>query len=182
MNRREELMKDVEKWEETIFADSIRKLEHKYGKPQQRNAVVQSFAELFQKWEETCKAASLGICYLHRNILMKTGELRLTLYGEEFYLDRHQVEAAWHLPDFFEQYENDMNTLIDKIRKEYPRVYLYEIDAVRFHYAEYYYAAIAAMCRDLLEEITDCEEFKALNKTADFFFFFGRWRGEAQKL
>ncbi len=75
-----------------------------------------------------------------------------------------------------------MIEIMDKLQKEYPRIYQYEKDAVRYQYAEYYYAAIAAMCRDMLDEIRNSEEYKRLKKTDDFFFFFGKWRGEAEKL
>ncbi len=71
---------------------------------------------------------------------------------------------------------------MDKLRNDYPRIYRYEEDAVRYQYAEYYYAAIEALCRDIMEEIQDSEEYKRMKKTEDFFFFFGRWRGEAAKL
>lgn len=75
-----------------------------------------------------------------------------------------------------------MIEIMDKLQKEYPRIYQYEKDAVRYQYAEYYYAAIAAMCRDMLDEIRNSEEYKRLKKTDDFFFSFGKWRGEAEKL
>ncbi|MDD6626873.1 MAG: hypothetical protein PUF03_01320 [Lachnospiraceae bacterium] len=181
---REKMIEDAQKWEKNLFANSIRVLEAEYGKAQRRSEVVQIFTELFRQWEINTrqKAASLGICYLHHNILMKTGKLRLTLYGTELYLDENQIENEWDLPFFFEKYEQDMAVLTDRIRADYPRVYAYEVDAIRYHYAEYYYAAIAGMCRDMLEEIKDSKEYHQLNKTEDFCFFFGRWRGEAQKL
>ncbi len=58
----------------------------------------------------------------------------------------------------------------------------YEKDVVRYQYAEYYYAAIAALCRDMLDEIKNSEAYRALKKTDDFSFFFRRWRGEVEKL
>lgn len=181
---REKLMEDAEKWEKTLFADSIRILEAEYEKAQRRSEVVQIFTGLFRQWgiQTEQKAASLGICYLHNRILMRKGELQLTLYGKELYLDENQIETVWHLPSFFDRYEQDMAVLADRIKEDYPRVYAYEVDAVRYQYAEYYYAAIAAMCRDMLGEIKESAEYVQLNKTEDFSFFFGRWRGEAQKL
>ncbi len=181
---REKLMENAEKWEKALFADSIRTLEAEYGKAKRRSEVVQVFTGLFRQWEIQMeqKAASLGICYLHNRILMRMGELRLTLYGKELYLDENQVETVWHLPFFFDRYEQDMTVLADRIKEDFPRVYAYEVDAIRYQYAEYYYAAIEAMCRDMLEEIKGSGEYGQLSKTEGFFFFFGRWRGEAQKL
>ncbi|MBO5032840.1 MAG: hypothetical protein J6D08_13315 [Lachnospiraceae bacterium] len=181
---REKLMADAEKWEKLLFASSIRRLEEEYGRTEQRNAVKRSFTELFRQWGEQTeqKAASLGICYLYSSILMRTGEMRLTLYGKELYFDKNQVENTWYLPGFFQIYEQDMTEIMDRLRKAHPRIYRYEEEAVRCQYAEYYYAAIAALCRDMADEIRDSDEFKMMQKTEDFFFFFGRWRGEAQKL
>ncbi len=53
-------------------------------------------------------------------------------------------------PVFFQQYEQDISAVMDRLRKEYPRIYPYEEDAVRFWYAEYYYAALETLCRDMM--------------------------------
>lgn len=181
---REKLMADAWKWGAELFASRIQLLEREYEKAERREEVVSAFAKLFQQWEEQteAKAASVGICYLYSSILMRTGKLRLTVYGEEFYMDKNQLEVAWLPSCFFQMYEQDMQEIIAKLQKEHPRIYQYEKDAIRYQYAEYYYAAIAALCRDMLNEIKNCEEYRALNKTDDIFFFFGRWRGEAEKL
>lgn len=183
MTYREALMSDAEKIGNTVFFSSIRILEDEYRKEGRRKEVRQVFEELFREWDRKFQkeAASLGICYLHSSILMRTGEIRLTMYGREFYMDENQLQKEWQLPCFFRQYEEDMAEIMDKLRKNYPRIYPYEENAVRFLYAGYYYAAVKALCRDMLEEIRDSGEYRMLDKTEDFFFFFGRWRGEAEK-
>ncbi len=184
MAYRETLMADARKWGDAVFASSIRILEAEYQKEERREAVRQTFAELFGQWGERTEeeAASLGVCFLHSSILMRTGEIRLTLYGKEFYMDRNQLEKEWHPPCFFQQYEHDMSEIMEKLRKDHPRIYPYEEDAVRFRYAEYYYAALEALCRDMQEEIKESVEYRMLRKRDDFFIFFGRWRGEAGRL
>lgn len=184
MVEKEKLMEDASKWERKLFASSIRLLEREYAKAERREEVIKVFEKLFQQWNEQIevKAASVGICYLYSSILMRTGELRLTLYGEELYIDRNQLELAWIPPCFFEMYEQDMIEIIEELQKGHPRIYQYEKDAIRYQYAEYYYAAIAALCRDMLDEIKNSEAYRMLKKTDNFFFFFGRWRGEAEKL
>lgn len=181
---KEKLMEDASKWERKLFASSIRLLEREYEKAERREEVIKVFEKLFRQWEEQseAKAASVGICYLYSSILMRTGELRLTLYGEEFYMDRNQLELVWTPPCFFEMYEQDMIEILEELQKGNPRIYQYEKDAIRYQYAEYYYAAIAALCRDMIDEIKNSEVYKMLKKTDNFFFFFGRWRGEAEKL
>lgn len=180
---REALMSDAENIGNTVFSSSIRILEDEYKKEERRKEVRQVFKELFREWENKIQmeAASFGICYLHSGILMRTGEIRLAMYGKEFYMDENQLQKDWQLPYFFQQYEADMVEIMDKLRKNYPRIYPYEENAVRFLYAGYYYAAVKALCRDMLEEIRDSVEYRMLDKTEDFFFFFGRWRGEAEK-
>lgn len=181
---RKALMADAENWEKSVFSSSIRQLEAEYWKKDNREAVRQVFAELFGQWGKLfCEeAASLGICYLHSSILMRTGELRLTMYGREFYMDRNRLEKAWYPPLFFQQYEQDMAQIMDRLRKVHPRIYPYEEDAVRFQYAGYYYAALEVLCRDMLGGIQESREYRELNRSEDFYFFFGRWRGEARKL
>lgn len=184
MAYREALMADAQKLEETVFSSSIRFLETEYQKNELRANVLQTFTELFCQWgEQTDKeAASLGICYLHSSILMRTGEIRLTLFGEEFYLDKNQFEKAWYPPCFFQQYEQDMSEIMTALQKHHPRIYPYEENAVRYQYAQYFYTAIQSLCQDMLEELTESEAYQKMKKTKDFFFFFGRWMGEAEKL
>ncbi len=184
MDYRENMLSDGEKWGAQLFASRIRELEKEYEKAERRDEVKNAFGKLFEQWEERTEAEAgcLGICYLYSSILMKTGELRLTLYGKELYMDSDQLELAWVPPCFFQIYEQDMLELFDKLQKVYPRIYQYEKDALRYQHAEYYHAAIAALCRDMLDEIKDSAEYKRLKKTEDFYFFFGRWRGEAERL
>ena len=113
---------------------------------------------------------------------MRTGEIRLTLFGEEFYLDKNQFEKAWYPPCFFQQYEQDMSEIMTALQKHHPRIYPYEENAVRYQYAQYFYTAIQRLCQDMLEELTESEAYQKMKKTKDFFFFFGRWMGEAEKL
>ena len=184
MKNRNGFMAAAEKLGETIFSSSIRILETEYQKEEKRQTVRQVFAELMEAWGKQTQeeAAALGICYLHSSILMRSAEIRLTLYGRALYMDEKRLEKAWTLPRFFGQYEQDMTEIMDKLRKEFPRIYPYEEDAVRFWYAQYYYAALKVLCKDMLEEIRKGREYRMLNKTEDFYFFFGRWRGEAEKL
>lgn len=169
---RENLMADAEKWEKNLFASSVRALEKEYEKTERRDEVKNVFLKLFMQWGEQkeAEAASLGICYLHSDILMRTGEMRLTLYGKEFYMDNEQLELVWIPSCFFQMYEQDMVEIIDRLQKKYPRIYQYEKDAIRYQYAEYYYAAIASLCRDMLAEIRNSEEYRMLKKTDNFFF------------
>lgn len=186
MEYRRKLMEDAGEQEEVLFGRSIRWLEEVYREEWLRAEAVQVFDDLFRQWgTETApmqKAACLGICYLHSGILMRTGSLRLMLCGEGFYLSKRQMESTWRLPVFFDRYEEDMDALTAGLRKVHPRIYAYEIDAIRHHYAEYYYAAIAGLCRDLLEEIKESKGYRELDRTEDFYFFYGRWRGEAWKI
>lgn len=181
---REELMADAEELEKTMFSSSVRMLEAEYRKAERRKEVRHAFEELLAQWEGQIPeaAASLGICFLRSDILMRTGKIRLTLYGQDFYMDENRLERDWELPCFWERYEQDMAEIMDKLRKKHPRIYAYEEDAVRYQYAEYYYAALQALCRDMLEEIQESEVYRTLRKEEDFFTFFGRWRGEAEKL
>ena len=170
---RENLMADAEEWAAKLFASRIRLLKKEYEKAERREEVKSVFLKLFMQWgkQTEAEAASMGICYLHSDILMRTGEMRLSLYGKEFYMDDEQLELTWTLPYFFHMYEQDMVEIIGRLQKEYPRIYPYEKDALRYQYAEYYYAAIAALCRDMLGEIRNSEAYRRKNKTDDFFIY-----------
>ena len=84
------MMADARKWGEAVFSGGIRRLEAEYQKTARRDAVLQA------------------------------GGIRLALFGREFYLDENQLEKTWQPPCFFQQYEQDISAVMDRLRKEYP--------------------------------------------------------------
>ncbi len=98
-------------------------------------------------------------------------------FGKEFYMDENQLEKTWQPPCFFQQYEQDISAVMDRLRKEYPRIYPYEEDAVRFWYARVLLCGAGNPVQGYAGEIRESREYCMLNKTEDFFIFFGRWRG-----
>ena len=184
MDRRKELVDAAEEIQKELFASHIRELEAEYRKQERREEAGKAFAELFQHWKRQGdrKARCLGICYRYGSMLMGTYELRLVLYGEDFYLDRNPEVCVWKPPCFFEMFEKDMEVILKKLKSTYPRIYVYEEDAVRLRCVEYYLAALHRLCMDMTEEILHTEEFRRMKRADDFYIFFGRYRGEGEIL
>lgn len=184
MDRRKELADAAEEMQKELFVSRIRELEAEYRKAERREEAGKAFTELFRSWErqEGRKAGCLGICYLYGSMLMRTYDLRLVLYGEDFYLDRKPVVCSWKPPCFFEMFEEDMAAVLKKLRNIYPRIYVYEEEAVRMRCAEYYIAAVCRLCADMAGEILRTEEFLHMERADGFYIFFGRYRGEGEIL
>ncbi len=183
-DRREELADAAEGMQRELFAGRVGELKGEYRKEGRRASVKQAFADVLRLWdgEGGRKAGSLGICYLFSGMAMRTYEFRLALYGEDFYLDGYPAVRRWKPPCFFEMFEEDMAVIMKKLRKVYPRIYAYEEDAVRRRCVEYYLAAVRQLCEDMAEEIVCMEEFLGMEKTDNFFIFFGAYRGEGDIL
>lgn len=182
IERRESLLEDAEKIYRELFMVRIRELEEKYKKPEYRKSVIKIFSQIAFDWNSRIDrlAASLGICILCSSVSMKTYEYKLVLSGDEFWLDKDIVESAWILEGFFEGFEEDMEILIKQLKGNYPRVCKNEEDAVRFLCVDYYHAAVYQLCKDMIEEVMASDEFIKLNKTNDFYIYFGRYKGEGE--
>lgn len=184
LERKEEVLKTAEEKHKLLFADSIRLLEKEYTKRERCESIIQAFTNLFCQWNilSEQRAESLGICFLYSSILMQTYEYHLVLYDKEFYLNKSAVEAIIRPPCLYEAFEQDMAALISELKGMYPSFCRCEEDVIRFQCAEYYHAVFYKLCADLLEDIINSFEYKQMNKTEDFFIFFGKYRGEGKIL
>ena len=187
--RRGRLLDAADELQKELFEKRIRMLEKEYKKEENRRTVIQAFDKLASFWmkvygnsDDRKKAASLGINFLFSSILTKTYEFKLSLLGEEFLLEEAPVEIMWGPHYFFEYFEEDMVFIIKKLKDSFPRLCRAEEDAVRLKCADYYLAAVCKLCRDMAEEITESSEIRKIDKTDDFFLFFGKFHGEGEKL
>ena len=183
MDRIKELERAAQSAEEELFASQCRRLEMDYRKKECRNEAVDAFVQLFSQAVETQKEVSwLGICYLHTSLQTGSHEFLLSLYDREFYFDPAPAELYWRPPCFFECFEEDMESVMTGLRRNYPRIWRYEEEAARRKCVEYYYAAVHQLCFDLAGEIMETEAFQKAVKTEHFTAFFGRYQGEGEIL
>ena len=187
--RRGRLLDVADELQKELFEERIRMLEKEYKKEENRRTVIQAFDKLASSWMEVHgnsddrkKAANLGINFLFSSILTNTYEFKLSLLGEEFLFEEAPVEIMWRPHYFFEYFEEDMVFIIKKLKDSFPRLCRAEEDAVRLKCADYYLAAVCKLCRDMAEEIAGSNEFRKIDKTDDFFLFFGKFHGEGEKL
>ena len=181
MDRLKELERAAQNAEEELFASQCRRLEREYRKKEYRNEAVNAFIRLFnQAVDEQKEVSWLGICYLHTSLQTGSHEFRLSLYDEEFFFDPAPAELYWRPPCFFECFEEDMESVMTVLRRQYPRIWSYEEEAVRRIIVEYYYAAVRQLCVDLADEIMETEAFQRAGKAEDFSAFFGRYQGEGE--
>ena len=176
----ERAAKDVE---EKLFASQCRRLEREYRKKERRGEAVNAFVRLFnQAADEQKKWSWLGITYLHTSLQTKSYEFLLSLYDEKFLFDTSPSELYWRPSCFFECFEEDIESLMAGLQKQYTRIWRYEEEAVRGVCVEYYYAAVKQLCFDLAGEIMKTEAFQKAVKEENFTAFFGRYQGEGEVL
>lgn len=182
--RREELLRAVDRLQKEQFEKNIRSLEEAYREDECRREAVKAFSKLALRWQECSgskkKAACLGICYLYSGILRRDFGFRLILMGEEFWLEEEPMEEVWKPADFFERFEEDVEAVIRKLRDKFIRLCRAEEDAVRFWCAEYYLAAACRLCVDMAEEIATSMELEKMDRTDGFYFFFGHYQGKGE--
>lgn len=187
--RRDSLIRAAEELQKELFEKRIRMLEKEYRKEENRRAVIQVFEKLASSWTtvhgtsgDGRKAASLGIICLFSSILTRTYEFKLSLMGDEFLLEKAPAGIMWKPPYFFEYFEEDMIFILKELKRKFPRLCSAEEDAVRMKCADYYLAAVYKLCRDMAAEILESNELSKIDKTDDFFLFFGKFQGEGEKI
>lgn len=174
MNRLERLKSAADLMESKQFAPQCRRLEREYQSKKLRTETVEVFTHLLKMAEKkNKKAAWLGICVLNSSLVTGSHEVLLSLYDSGFYLDSAPLERYWRPPLFAECFEEDMETVLKELKKQFPRIWQYEVAAIRGACAEYYYAALSRLCFDLGREIKTTETLTA---------FFGRYHGEGEIL
>ena len=178
--RKESRLQEANRLEKEQFKKQIALLQDYYQKDAVRNKVREAFATLLKKWNREDGAFSLGIHYRYTNLHNRTYGYRLVLYGEAFYLDERAIEAGWKPELFFSLLEEDVEEILNPLRKQFPRLCAYEEELVRYHCAAYYQAAICQLCQDMWPEIVASEAFEKLPKTKEFFVFFGAYKGEGE--
>lgn len=182
--RKEELILAADEMQRNCFGKRIRGLEQKYGEAECRRKIVGIFEGLAHQWgafpDES--VASLGVCYLYSNLLMRTYKFKIVLMGKEFWLGEKTAEAVWDLNAFFNGFEEDMEFILFRMKNIFSRLCKAEEEMVRFHCVDYYLAAISQLCRNLAEDILYSKAMLGLDKTEDFYFFFGRFQGEGEIL
>lgn len=183
MDRIKELERAAQNAEGEIFASQCRRLEREYRKKERRKEAVDAFVRLFSQKEDRQKEWSwLGICYLHTSCQTGSHEFRLALYDEEFYFDPAPVERYWRPSCFFECFEEDVESVMITLRRQFTRIWRYEEEAVRRICVEYYYATVRQLCVDLAGEIMESKAFQRAGKAETFTAFFGRYQGEGEIL
>lgn len=183
MDRINELERAAQDAEKELFASQCRRLEIEYRKKERRDEAVNAFVRLFSQEKGVQKEWSwLGITYLHTSLQTKNHEFLLSLYDEKFLFDTSPSELYWRPSCFFECFEEDIESVMTGLRKQYTRIWRYEEEAVRRVCVEYYYAVVRQLCFDLAGEIMETEAFQKAIKAENFTAFFGRYQGEGEIL
>jgi len=133
------------------------------------------FVELFarctdlQSREEKGEIHYLCISHLLSSILTDSYQFRLDLYDDRFLLDEDAVTEYWTVPYVFASFNDDLTALQNIIRKKFIRLAPFEMEHIRIAYAEYHFALIASLLKDLAgyigvlgEPIQKAEEYKVL--------------------
>lgn len=175
---------------QTLFADQFGQtsalLQKEYQKERNRDEIKKIFQGLFMKADSlerhNKEIAYLGICYLHSSLLTGSYELLLSLYDESLYLDSDPIEVYWKPSTIFAYFERDLEEIIPRLRNKYIRLQQYELSMIKKLYAEYYYAVIQKLCKDMCWEILSSEYFSKIHIGGKFKVFFGRYRGEGRTL
>lgn len=179
IERRTILLDDAEKIYGELFRIRIRELEDKYRREVYRKSVINTFEKAAKMWGRSYDrpAASLGICSLYSSVMMQTYQYRLVMAGEEFWLDKEKVEIEWVPEGIFDDFEEDIQLLLSKLKNNYPRICKNEEEVIRCLCMDYYHAAAYQLCKDLMEEIAAGDEFTTLIKTEDFYIYYGKYEG-----
>lgn len=144
--------------------------------------VLIPFEVIFQKSQmlQITDAESLFISCLYSGIDTGNCQLRVDLYGPEFWLDESPLTEYITLPMIFDYMEKDISVFAEIIKKKFVRLRSCELKSVRHEYAEYYFSLVLQIMTDFSELITSLSD--GISKSDNFEILYGEHMGRYVKI
>lgn len=158
---------------------------------EQRRAIVDSFLEALGqvarqaelRGQENGEWYLLFSC-LHSGIFLKKYLIRIDMMNQEFYNDTFPSVAYWDAECIYHFFEKDIGEFRREVGKKVPRIREYEIDYIRYAYADYYHRMAKEFVREMMEEILENMQMlpESDRKGKKLKVLFGEYMGEADIL
>ena len=122
-------------------------------------ACLMPLQKLFQNAEELQQTGQKSeiyyvyISYLRSSLITGSYEIRVDLYGEDFWLDDNPITEYITIPYLFGFYKEDISEFQRLLKKEFIRFMPEEIEPVTQAYCEYYFSLVTKVFEDFYEQI-----------------------------
>ncbi len=192
MDRKEEFMTAMEYILPEQFSKSSRSITLHCEKHSKE--IVHTFLEAFkaaveqttilQDQKKKGKVRYILFSHLYSSIFLQRYLIRIDLMDHAFYSDSSQAVSYWDARDIYQLFEEDVEAIRKELGKNFPRIYEYEADFIRYAYAPYYHGVTKAFLLAMLEEALPERNFLPQQDRLESFvsILFGEYMGEADVL
>lgn len=188
MDRRREIIEYAIPLMKQIFHKSCEEIQEWYNKEysiiyqQVRNALT----EVIEKTKAAQAAAVkspvkyIVISSLRRGRRAAEWELRMESLDETLYLDEVDTGTYLKVEQLFPYMGRDLEQLYGVLRREFPRMQSYEMDAVADEYLEWYEAAACSLMKELMQGLCRLRLWEDIDIQGSLVVLFGEYMGYSQ--
>lgn len=184
MDRRKEIFEFIKQdFEEKIKEKGLKISIHIENNEEEiKNTFLEKVDKLFKKAiEENKEIQYFLISPLRSSIFTKSYEVTLSIYTEEFYLQKEKYMEYFKIPYIFENIDVEMEQFNIKIKNNFKNILKFELEEIKQKYIEEHKMIVMLIAVHFLKYIYELESFKNLKKK-DLSFLYGEYMDRVIKL
>lgn len=173
--------RSLNEYKKIITVYSINKDNVKENLISEFNSVCEK-AALLQRNKLKGEIKYIYFSMLRTKIIKNSGQWRVDLYDEKWFLDKEECSAYLDFNFVYEDLFSNMELLSEK-KKEYGRaIKESDISAIKQSEAEKYQGLVAKILKDIIPSFLECTSFKEVKKSNDFVIAAGEYKDNAVKI
>lgn len=184
MDRREEIFEFIKQdFQEKIKEKGLKiSVDIENNEEEIKSIFLEKVDKLFRKSiEENKEIKYFLISQLKSSILTKSYEVLLSIYTEDFYLQKEKYMEYFKIPFLFENVDIEMEKFNTKIKNNFKKILKFELEEIKQKYIEEHKIIVMLITIHFLKYIYELESFKNLKKK-DLSFLYGEYMDKAVEL
>ena len=145
-----------------------------------RNVLEQAVDSLQESSDN--KIGYLLFSCLHSSIFLRNYMVRIDLMGDDFYKKEALATSYWDAGNIYLLFEQDIESIRQKVGKKVPRIRAYEVDYIRYTYEWYYHRMAEEFIREMLGGMFGNTSKTNMRKEEEIKILFGEYMGTADFL
>ncbi len=176
-----------EKYVEGYFEKEYPKMQEKINKNKE---VIKE--DIISRFKEVCKKAKnmqeenlkneikyIYISYLRTSLMQNSGKYRIDLYDDKWFLDKEECSVDIDLSFLYEFLFAHIEELQER-KKQYGRTITeMDVEKIKLKEGDKYHKIGIKLLETLVNDLVECDEYKAMKKSNEISIFAGEYRDEA---
>lgn len=174
------------KYVEGRFEEEYPKIEEKINKNKEviKENIISRFKEVCKKaknmQEENLKneIKYIYISYLRASLMQNSGKYRIDLYDDKWFLDREECSVDIDLSFIYEPLFAHIEELKERKNQYGKTITEMDVDKIKLKEGDKYYKIGIKLLKTLVNDLVECDEYKAMKKRKEISIFAGEYRDE----